>query len=145
MRELFQVEKRDDEDSFINGSPKVTRKRATKAQSRIAKAVEESSSTRKPSRTASSATATTATPSSRKTTQATASSYLAPSSDVIAAAGAATPSTRKTATMAAPSVRTYSRSAVKKTPQAQAEKENVTQQVPDPTPVKRSTTRVKRI
>ncbi len=133
------MEKKDNDDSFINDSPKVTRKRVPKTQSRNAKAVEESSSTRKPSRTA--AASAKSTPATRKTTQTTAS-YLAPSSAVIAAAGAATPSTVKTA---APNVRTYSRSAVKKPPQAQAEKENVTQQAPVPTPVKRSTTRLKRI
>ena len=143
------MEKKDDNDSFIIDSPKVTRKRVTKVQSRIAKDVEESSSTRKTTRTApssASATATaTSTPSTRKTTHATAS-YLAPSSAVIAAAGgAATPSTRKAGATAAPSVRTYSRSAVKKAPHVQAEKENVTQQVPVPTPVIRSTARVKRI
>ncbi len=154
--ELFQAEKNDDDGCFIIDSPKTTRKRSTKAQARIG--IEEPSSarktphanvastpsTRKTTRTASSAIAATPTPSSRKTTQATVS-YLAHSSAVIAAAGAATPSTRKTAATAAPSVKTYSRSAVKKAPQAQAEKENVTQQVPVPTPVKRSTNRVKRI
>ncbi len=140
LSEFFQVEKKDKDDSFINDSPKVTRKRVPKTQSRNAKAVEESSSTRKPSRIA--AASAKSTPATRKTAQTTAASYLAPSSAVIAAAGAATPSTVKTA---APNVRTYSRSAVKKPPQAQAEKENVTQQAPVPTPVKRSTTRLKRI